>query len=494
METCSKINQILQTYYSLDYLPHNLRREHLQSLLFGFIRISTFLIAIFMEACFFLHNWNRISHLLPLSCLFAFFAFERFIAKPSGTYLVDFSCFRPPSFCRVPFSTFIEHASMFECFDKESVTFMGKIIASSGQGEETYLPPSLHHIPPRTHHHESINEAQMVLFPVMDDLLSKTHISPQDIDILVVNCSGFCPSPSLSSIVINRYAMKADIKSFNLSGMGCSASAIGVDLASNLLKIHKNSFAIVLSTEIVSTGWYPGNDRSKLLLNCLFRMGSAAILLTNKKEAKCRSKYKLLRSVRTQRAFDDKAYMSAIREEDSKGITGVSLKRDLLEVAGEALRSHAWVLGSSILPLSEKLRHGLSILRKRFMDPSKEVYVPDFKSAIEHYCVPTSGMAVIREIGKGLKLREREMEAAMMTFHRFGNQSSASMWYELAYMEGKGKLKKSHKVWQLGMGSGPKASSVVWECIRHLGDESNMGGPWFDCIHRYPIMTSATEI
>ncbi|XP_042510463.1 3-ketoacyl-CoA synthase 5-like [Macadamia integrifolia] len=493
METCSKLDQIFQTRHFLDYLPHNLQTKHVQSLLFSFIRLTTFLIAIFMEAFIFLYNLNLISHLLPLSCLFAFFAFERFLTRSHGTYLVDFSCFKPPSFCRVPSSTFIEHTSMFECFNKESVSFMSKIIASSGQGEETYLPPVLHYIPPRTHHQESINEAQMVLFPAMDDLLSKTKISPHDIDILIVNCSAFCPSPSLSSIVINRYSMRSDIKSFNLSGMGCSASAIGVDLANNLLKIHKNSFAIVLSTEIVSTGWYPGNDRSKLLLNCVFRMGSAAILLTNKKEAKCRSKYKLLRSIRTQRAFDDKGYMSAMREEDSKGITGVSLKRDLLEVAGETLRSNAWVLGASILPVSEKLRYGLSVLRKRFGDPSKEVYMPDFRSAIEHYCLPTSGMAVIREIGKGLKLEEGEMEAAMMTLHRFGNQSSASMWYELAYTEAKGKVKKRHKVWQLGMGTGPKASSVVWECERDLGGEFNKG-PWFDCIHRYPIITTATNL
>ena len=81
--------------------------------------------------------------------------------------------------------------------------------------------------------------------------------------------------------------------------MGCSAGAIGIDLAQNLLKTHKNSNAIVLSTEILSTGWYSGHEKPKLLLNCAFRMGSAGILLTNKKEARNTSKYKLLRSLRT---------------------------------------------------------------------------------------------------------------------------------------------------------------------------------------------------
>lgn len=363
---------------------------------------------------------------------------------------------------------------------------MAKHLISSGQSEETYLPPALHFIPPKTHMQESMKEVHMVLFTIMDDLLAKTKLSPRDIDILIVNCSGFCPSPSLSSIVINKYDMRSDIKSFNLSGMGCSASALSIDLAQSLLKVHENSYAIILSTEILSNGWYAGNERPKLLLNCLFRMGSAAILLTNKKEAEKSSKYELYCTLRTQRAFDDKAYLSAIREEDSHGKLGVTLKRDLLQVAGETLRSNVTVLGYSILPLMEKFWHGLSIIRKRFMDKSGEIYVPNFKTVIQHFCLPASGRPVIREIAKGLKLGDREMEPALMTLHRFGNQSSSSLWYELAYLEAQERVRKGDKVWQIGMGSGPKCISVVWKCIRPIVGDKN--SPWADCIHRYPIV------
>ncbi|GJS49187.1 3-ketoacyl-CoA synthase 5-like protein [Tanacetum coccineum] len=326
---------------------------------------------------------------------------------------------------------------------------MSKILVSSGQSQRTCIPPSLHYIPPRSTNEDAINEAQTVLFPVFEDLLSKTQLSPLDIDIIIVNCSGFCPTPSLSSIIINKYSMREGIKSFNISGMGCSASALGVDMAQNLLKIHKNSNAVILSTEILSNGWYSGKDRSMMVLNCLFRSGSAAILISNKVSAKRVSKYRLLYALRTQGAFDDIAYKSATREEDDKGIIGVALKKDVLHVAGELLRTNFQTLGSSILPLEEKIKYGFSIIRKKFLNNSRELYVPNFRKVIQHYCLPTSGKTVITEIGKKMKLKEDEVEPALMTLHRFGNQSSSSLWYELAYMEGKERVKQGERVLQL---------------------------------------------
>ncbi|KAF1878427.1 hypothetical protein Lal_00047095 [Lupinus albus] len=424
---------------------------------------------------------------LLLSFLFlCFIILINFISKPCPVYLVDFSCLKPPSHCTAPFSKFLQNASMFDIFNTDSVAFMAKVLRSSGQSQQTYLPPALHYIPPKTHLNESIKEVQMVLFPIMDDLLSKTNISPFDIDILIINCSGFCPSPSLTSILINKYSMRNDVKSYNVSGMGCSASALCLDLAKNLLSVHKNSNLIVLSTEILSSGWYSGNERSKLLINCLFRMGSAAILLSNKKEAKRNAKYKLVKTLRTQRAFDNTAYLSAIREEDSEGKLGVTLTRDLLVIAGETLRSNISLLGSEILPLSERLYHVASVIKKKLMK-CEGVYVPNFKSVIQHFCLPCSGRAVIREVGKGLKLSERDVEAALMTLHRFGNQSSSALWYQLAYLEAKERVECGHKVWLLGMGSGPKCNSVVLKSVKTIVGDSN-NGPWSDCIHHYPIL------
>ena len=54
-------------------------------------------------------------------------------------------------------------------------------------------------------------------------LLSPTGIKAKQIGVLVVNCSLFNPTPSLSAMIINKFKMRSNIISYNLSGMGCSS-------------------------------------------------------------------------------------------------------------------------------------------------------------------------------------------------------------------------------------------------------------------------------
>ena len=57
------------------------------------------------------------------------------------------------------------------------------------------------------------------------------------VDGLIVNCSAFNPTPSLSAAVVNHFRFKSSVRTFNLSGMGCAASVIAVDMAREMLKV-----------------------------------------------------------------------------------------------------------------------------------------------------------------------------------------------------------------------------------------------------------------
>ena len=63
------------------------------------------------------------------------------------------------------------------------------------------------------------------------------------VDILIVNCSLFNPTPSLSAMIVNHFKFNSNIISYNLSGMGCSAGVIAVGLAKELLQVIHESLS-----------------------------------------------------------------------------------------------------------------------------------------------------------------------------------------------------------------------------------------------------------
>ena len=405
--------------------------------------------------------------------------------RSTSVYLIDYVCYLPPDNLRLPHSHFIEHLDLYN-LDKEIIDFHIKVLEKSGIGVEACMPESVHQLPPHTSLKNTQAETELVLFTIVDDLLSKHNIHPKSIDILVSNCSIFSPTPCITSTIINKFGFRSIVKSFSLSGMGCSAGLLSVSLAKDLLRVHKNSLALVLSMEAVAPNGYVGNKKSKIIANMLFRMGGAAILLSNKNQDKGIAKYKLQHLVRTHLGSNDKAYQSVYQEPDENGIVGVSLSRSLLSVAASALKINIITLGPLVLPYSEQLRYAWSMIRRKIWAvENKEMYVPNFKKAFEHFCIHAGGKAVIDGIVKNLKLRREDGEASRMALYRFGNTSSSSLWYELSYLEAKGRVKKGHKVWQIGFGSGFKCNSAVWKCLSDI--DPNVRSAWSDRIHLYPV-------
>ncbi|CAM8948196.1 hypothetical protein QQ045_017363 [Rhodiola kirilowii] len=433
--------------------------------------------------------WNSLQfdtiQVLCTAFLAIFIATIYFMSKPRTIYLVDYACYKPPVTCRVPFSTFMEHSRLILTEHPKSVEFQMRILERSGLGEETCLPPAIHYIPPNPSMEAARAEAELVIFTAIDSLFDKTGLKPKDIDILIVNCSLFSPTPSLSAMVINKYKLRSNIKSYNLSGMGCSAGVISIDLARDLLQVYPNSNAVVVSTEIITPNYYKGNERAMLLPNCLFRMGGAAILLTNRRSVSRSAKYRLVHVVRTHKGADDKAYRCVFELEDLDGHVGINLNKNLMAIAGEALKSNITTMGPLVLPASEQILFLITLIGRKIFNAKWKPYIPDFKQAFDHFCIHAGGRAVIDELQKNLQLSAEHVEASRMTLHRFGNTSSSSLWYEMSYIESKGRMKKGNRVWQIAFGSGFKCNSAVWAANRTI--KTPVDGPWADCIDRYPV-------
>ncbi|URD92318.1 3-ketoacyl-coa synthase [Musa troglodytarum] len=426
------------------------------------------------------------------SALMVFLVTLLFMKRPRPVYLVDFACYKPSSALKCTREFFVEHSARTGIFTDDNLAFQKKILERSGLGQSTYFPEAMFETPPNLCMTEARKEAEMVMFGAIDELLQKTGGKAKDIDILIVNCSLFNPTPSLSGMVVNHYKLRGNVQSYNLGGMGCSAGLISIDLAKQLLQVHRNSNALVVSTENITLNWYFGNNRSMLVPNCLFRVGCAAILLTNRSAAHRRSKYQLIHTVRTHKGADESSYNCVFQHEDDEGKVGVALSKDLMKVAGDALKANITALGPLVLPLSEQLLFVFNLVARRALRMRIPSYVPDFKLAFEHFCVHAGGRAVLDEVEKSLELTDRHMEPSRMTLYRFGNTSSSSLWYELAYSEAKGRIKKGDRTWQIAFGSGFKCNSAVWRALRTINPAKEKN-PWMEEIHEFPVRVPRVE-
>ncbi|KFK39995.1 hypothetical protein AALP_AA3G316500 [Arabis alpina] len=442
---------------------------------------------------FFLHIQNNLETITLLSFPLLFVLTIYMFTRPKPVYLVDFSCYLPP--LHLKFSTQelmeqarrVREAGMYWNNEENEhlVDFQQKILERSGLGQETGIPEGLQCFPLRQDMATSRKETEQVIFGALDNLFRNTGVKPGEIGILVVNSSTFNPTPSLASMIVNKYKLRDNIKSLNLGGMGCSAGVIAIDVAKGLLQVQRNTYAIVVSTENITQNLYLGKNKSMLVTNCLFRVGGAAILLSNRSKDRRRAKYELAHTVRIHTGSDDRSFECATQEEDEDGIIGVTLTKNLPMVAARTLKINIATLGPLVLPMKEKLAFFVTFLKKKYFNPKLRNYTPDFKLAFEHFCIHAGGRALIDELEKNLTLSPLHVEASRMTLHRFGNTSSSSIWYELAYTEAKGRMKKGDRVWQIALGSGFKCNSSVWVALRNV--KPSVNNPWEDCMDRYPV-------
>ncbi|KAK1412665.1 hypothetical protein QVD17_34097 [Tagetes erecta] len=416
---------------------------------------------------------------IMLCCLVAMLCFGKTKTK---VYLVDFACYKPPNSQKASKDVVMHQAIESGYFSEEILDFMKKTLERSGLGDSTYLAEIF--FSENQKYEPSMKaarrEVEMSVFGAVDMVLAKTGVKCEDIGIVIVNCCIYNTMPSLSSVIVNRYNLgRENIITYNLTGMGCSAGLLAIGLAKHLLQVHDNTYALIVSTESITENLYLGKDRSKFLINCLFRVGGSAILLSNRPQDENHSKYQLVHAVHTNTSSLDRSYNSIQREEDDAGIVGVTINKDLIAAAIATIQSNLTALGYLILPVKEKLKY---IIINRV---ARQPYIPNYSKAVEHFIPHVGGKPVLDQLQKTLGFSDHHMEASRMTLYRYGNTSSTSVWYALAYVEAKGWMKKGDRVWQIAFGSGFKCNSVIWRAMKSVDhDHTN---PWTDEIDMFPV-------
>ena len=468
----------------------------------------------FFQSLYQSHGFNLLSPAVKTTALLLVIG-AWVIRRNNPIYLMAFATFKAPDDWKLSHDQIVEAMKRQGCFTQDSLDFMRRILERSGTGQATAWPPGI--VQCLKEEGKSADrsiegsrlEAETVIFDVVEQALRKSNVHPREIDILVINCSLFSPTPSLCAMVASKFGMRSDVATYNLSGMGCSASLISVGLAKKLLNARRGvggGKALIVSTEIITPNLYHGNERGFLIQNTLFRCGGAAIVLSNKWMDGRRAWYKLLHTVRVQ-GTGHESYNCVYETEDKNGERGVRLSKDIVKVAGKCMEKNLTMLGPLVLPLTEQAKVVITVvarfllktmgklLRKNKKEalaaklPVVKPYVPDFTRAIDHFCIHAGGRAVIdgkfsladffqassntdspgpcfsTGIEKNMKLEVFHTEPSRMALLNYGNTSSSSIWYELEYIQEHQQtnpLKSGDRVLQVAFGSGFKCTSGVW--------------------------------
>lgn len=395
----------------------------------------------------------------------------------NAVYLVDHYTYKPPDELRV-------HAAETEkayyakpgwqLVSEEEKEFVRMIWTRAGlKDHTTYIPAHIHPVlsdAPRTDLKAAHEEAEMTVLGSVDGLFEKTGVKPADIDIIVTACSIFCPTPSIASMIVNKYKMKSSIHSYSLGGMGCGAGVFAIGLVRDLLKAHPNSNCLFVTTEVTTSAFYKGREKHRLVANAIFRMGGAAVLLSNKPSYRRHAKYKLAHAVRVHSGADDASYSCIDMSPDEDGHYGIYLDRSVVKVAGKTVEQALRKIIPKVLTARQLMEGAKNIIQRKWLKKDVPEYVPDLTKCIHHFCVHAGSTKIIDGLQDSLHLPEGTMVSSNTALQEYGNTSASTTWYALAHAESSKGIKRGEKVMQIGMGAGIKAGVNVWKALRKVKD------------------------
>ncbi|KAL7719663.1 3-ketoacyl-CoA synthase [Entamoeba marina] len=347
-----------------------------------------------------------------------------------------------------------------EKMQPESAEFVERLVEKTGLGTHTCLPKIFHADTAQNNTMKLCREEVMdVMKLACDEAFESTGIKPQEVDCVITSCTFFNPTPSISAMLMNHYKMKQTCKNYHLGGQGCAASVIAVDLAKDYLAAHSNSVVLIFSTENITSSMYTGEDKSRLLYYTLFRSGGGAVILSNKSKHKKIARYELETTVSVHNAIDDNSHKVIYFSEDEKQKVGVFIGKTLINYISALLIENTKLLFPQYLRGFEWLRYILG-----FPKIVKETNTVDLniRENFQAFCIHQGGRGVIDKIQTKFNLTDEDCFPSRSSLCRFGNTSSASVWYAFRFIERCDFLQKGDRMLQLAFGSGVKCTSAVW--------------------------------
>ncbi len=252
------------------------------------------------------------------------------------------------------------------------------------------------------------NAAWTRLAPEMGSLaaakaLASAGMSPRDVDHLFFVTGTGIATPSVDARIVNRLAMRSDVRRTPIFGLGCAGGVAGIGRAVDALRGSPNQVALVVSVELCSlTLQREDSSVANVIASALFGDGAAAVVLGGSELADAQAR-EAPQIVATRSIFYP----------DTEGMMGwdvvdSGLKVMLSPAIPDLIREHLACDVDALLG-----DHGLN------------------RSAISHWIAHTGGNRVLEAVADALELAPGALDRSWRMLAGAGNLSSASVLFVL---------------------------------------------------------------
>ena len=250
--------------------------------------------------------------------------------------------------------------------------------------------------------------------------LAQAGVASEEIDAVIVNtCTGYL-CPGLTSHIAGQLRCRADIRPFDLQGMGCGGAIPGLEAAYYYLQAHPSHNVLTVAVEMCTATIFFSEEPGVLISNCIFGDGAGAIVLT---------------SHPGEGGLRVKGFTSGLFPQ----------YRDYLYYSTEDSK-----LKNVLSPRVPNIGARCS---KLVIDDLLKAHDLDY-SNIAHWVIHPGGQRVIDALQRALRLSDESLIPSRTTLLNYGNMSSASVIFVLEETLGNRTPQRGDQILMCGFGAG----------------------------------------
>lgn len=274
------------------------------------------------------------------------------------------------------------------------------------------------------------NEAALLSKKAIEQAIAQSTIKPEEFTHLItISCTGMY-APGLDIDLVHSLGLNTSIERTCVNFMGCYAAFVGIKLGHQICAANPNAKVLIVATELCTIHFQKESDEDNLLANAIFGDGSAAIIMSGRKE-------------------------------DSLNGTVLKPEGFLNEIYPEGSSEMAWNIGDHGFEMRLST-YVPSLVEKGIVELVERLKSKTNGEPISHYAFHPGGKRILEVIESELGVSKEADWAGRKVLENYGNMSSPTVLFVLKHLwDSLNKDNRNERILSLAFGPGLTMESMI---------------------------------